>query len=85
MVSPHDIYFDVSPFWIQVRNFPIEYLNSSNVSTILNKVGRVVDVDVSIVEGGILRTFVRARVHVDVTKTLPSGCWVRGKIYQKSG
>lgn len=47
-VSPEEIYFDSNPFWIQVHNLPMEYLNSSNVTTILQKVGRVAETEESI-------------------------------------
>lgn len=73
-VSPHEIYFDLAPFWLQIHNLPMEFLNSSNVTTILSRVGKVLEVEEPIIEGRILRTFIRAKVALDITKPLPSGC-----------
>lgn len=75
-VAPHEICFDLNAFWIQVHNLPMEYMNCINTTTILQKVGRIVEMEDSIVEGRILKTFMRAKVEIDVTKPLPSGCWV---------
>lgn len=78
-VSPHEICFDLNPFWIQVHNLPTEFLNPINTRTIVQKAGRVIDIEDSIIEGRILRTFMRARIEIDVTKPLPTGCWVPRK------
>lgn len=78
-VSPQEIYFDMNPFWIQVHNLPMEFLNITNVATILKNVGTVTEIEESIVDGRILKTFIRAKVQVDVTKPLPTGCWVPRK------
>lgn len=47
------------------------------------KVGRVIEVEEPIVEGRVLRTFVRENVQLDITKPLPSGCWVPRKYLPK--
>lgn len=61
----------------------MEYLNSSNVASILEKVGRIVEIEESIVEGHILRSFIRAKVQLDDTKPLPSNCWIPRKSLPK--
>lgn len=78
-ISPLEVYFDANPFWIQVHNLPMEYMNSSNATTILSKIGRVMEVEEPIINGRIIRTFIRARVELDITKPLPSGCWIPRK------
>lgn len=78
-VSPQEVFFDLTPFWIQIHNLPTEYLNSINATTILNNVGKVVEIEEPIVEGKILRTFIRANVIIDITKPLSSGCWIPKK------
>lgn len=72
-MSPHELYFDEYPFWIQVHNLPLEYLNSKNVTTILSKVGRVMEVEEPIIEGRVIRPFSRAKVRINITKPLPQG------------
>lgn len=83
-VSPHEVYFDANPFWIQVHNLPLEYMDSSNVNTILRKVGKVMEIEESIVEGKILRTLMRARVEISPNHN-PQVAGYLGRIYQRSG
>lgn len=40
-VSLYELDFDYNSFWIQIHNFPLEYLNSKNITTILSKIGTV--------------------------------------------
>lgn len=57
----------------------MKYMNAVKVTTILVKVGKVEEIEESIVEGRILRTFVRAKMELDITKPQPSGCWIPRK------
>lgn len=75
-VSPYELDLTFCSFWIQVHKLPLEYLNSKNVSTILQKFGMVREIEDLLIDGRIMRTFIRARVYLDITKPLPSGCWV---------
>lgn len=61
----------------------MEFMNSTNTKTILQKVGKIVEMEESIINGRILRNFMRAKMEVDVTKPLPSGCWVPRKYLPK--
>lgn len=45
----------------------------------MQKVGGVLAIEESIIEGRVLRTFLRARVLIDVTKPFPAGCWIPWK------
>lgn len=74
--STVELDFTTNPFWIQVHNLPLEFLNTQNVTTLLKKVGRVVEVEGPMYEGKQLRNFISARVVLVVTKPLPSGCWI---------
>lgn len=42
----------------------------------MGKVGEILEVESPIVDGKILRTFIRGRVLIDLQKPLPTGCWV---------
>lgn len=73
-VSTTELDFDLNPFWIQVHNLPLENLNRQNITTILQRVGKIVDMEEPIVEGRIVRHLIRARDLIDVTKPLHVGC-----------
>lgn len=68
--------FSLNPFWIQVQNLPLENLNCQSAITLLQKVGRVVDIEDPLADGQLVRDFVRGKVLVDTTKPLPTGCWI---------
>lgn len=76
MVSYYQIEFNSSPMWIQIHNLPLELISSTNATKILQKVGEVIEVEDPVVEGRLLRTFIRGRVRVGLEKPLPTGCWI---------
>lgn len=47
------------------------------MTTILKKIGTVRVVEDPQIEGrSLMKTFIRARVSLDITKPLPTGCWI---------
>lgn len=74
--SPREICFDLNPFWIQVHNLSMEFMNNINTTTILQKTGKIVEMKNSIIDGRILRTYMRAKVLIDVKKTF--SFWLLG-------
>lgn len=64
--------FNKSSFWMQIHNLPLGFMNVSNATTLLNKVGEILEVEDPIVEGKILRNFVRGRVRIKLAKPLPA-------------
>lgn len=52
------------------------FLNIHNVTTLLLKIGRVLEVEDPFVEGRINRNYVGARALMDITKPFPIGCWI---------
>lgn len=67
-IIAEEIVFHWNPLWIQIHNLSMEFLNSTNGTTIFQKVGRVMEIEESILKGCVLRTFLRAKVLLDVTK-----------------
>lgn len=49
-------------------------LNCNNVTTILKKIGTMREVEDLQVEGRLIKTFIRARVSLNIAKPLPVGC-----------
>lgn len=76
MISYQLTEFTTSPMWIQVHNLPLELISASNARKILKRVGEVLEIEDPVVDGRLLRTFVRGRVKVELEKPLPTGCWV---------
>lgn len=59
-----------------IRNLSLGHLNCQSVPTILKKVGTIVEMEEPIVDGKIVRDYIRVRVLVDVTKPLLVRCWI---------
>lgn len=68
--------FPHNPFRIQIQNLPLENLNTQSAMTQLQKVGNIMEIEDPLVNGTLVRDFIRGRVLVDVSKPLPTGCWV---------
>ena len=78
-LSPGNVFFKYSPFWIRVFNIPIKSMNSLVGSWIANEIGVPILVD-SPKSGFAWGPFLRIRVDIDVTKPL-----MRGKIIHIEG
>lgn len=65
-------------FWVQIHGLPREDVNPENAFILLKKVGRVVEIDDPFKLGGGAPThFIRARVAINIKKTIWSGCWIQ--------
>lgn len=50
-------------------------MNVANARKLLQKVGEVMEIENPIVNGNLLRNFIRGRVKIDLNRPLPAGCW----------
>ena len=78
-VSPENVTFQRSPFWIRVFNIPIKSMNATVGNYIANEIGIPLLVDAP-KSGLAWGPFLRIRVDVDITKPL-----MRGKMIQIEG
>ena len=78
-VSPENVTFQRSPFWIRVFNIPIKSMNATVGNYIANEIGVPILVDAP-KSGLAWGPFLRIRVDVDITKPL-----MRGKMIQIEG
>ena len=78
-VSPENVNFQRSPFWIKVFNIPIKSMNAIVGNYIANEIGIPLLVD-DPKSGLAWGTFLRIRVDVNITKPL-----MRGKMIQIEG
>lgn len=78
-IACEEITFNRSPFWIQIHNLPLENMNTTNATVLLNKVGEVMEVENPIHRGMLLRNFTRGRVKLDLDRPLLAGCWIPRK------
>lgn len=76
-ITFENIDFSKAPFWIQIHGLASHEVNPENAPIILNKVGRILEVDDPLKTGDVATYYLRARVAVDVTKPLWSGCWLQ--------
>ncbi|KAH7845606.1 hypothetical protein Vadar_004013 [Vaccinium darrowii] len=71
-VKPSRIYFSDSPFWIQLRGLPLEYMSVEVGRKMMIGFGDVQEVEVAQLSGKQGRC-VQVKVELDITKALPRG------------
>ncbi|KAJ1416156.1 hypothetical protein SESBI_17681 [Sesbania bispinosa] len=77
--SLFEIDFGSTSFWVQIHGLPLKLLSTTNAAKIIPKVGEVLEVENPIVEGKLLRTFIRVRARLRKTIThRPSKGEIRG-------
>ncbi|KAJ1382959.1 Zinc finger, CCHC-type [Sesbania bispinosa] len=78
-VSVFEVNYDYVSFWIQLHGLPLEYMNTRNAIKVAKLLGEVVSVENTLVEGHLLRPFMRVRVQVNIKKPLVTGFWLLRK------
>ncbi|KAM1084188.1 hypothetical protein PS2_022246 [Malus domestica] len=74
-----EIQWELVLFWVQIRGVPLCLSTSSNITRLATAIGQVEEVE----DPSMARGFLRAKVLVDTTKPLITGCWLPRK--QKQG
>lgn len=59
--------------WVQLHDMPLGTIDNGNAMKIMEKMG---EVENPLVEGNLLRSFMRVRMKMDIQKLLPTGCGV---------
>ena len=67
-----DINMEVVLFWIQIRGVQPNLCSGDNIRCLASKVGEVEEIE----DPYKFRGFLRAKVAVDTTKPLITGCWL---------
>lgn len=75
-VPTYELDFLYNSFWVQVQNLPLENLIWQNAATLLKKMGDVLEIEEPVVERRVIKSFIKARVRLDISKSFPVGCWV---------
>ncbi|KAF7837557.1 reverse transcriptase [Senna tora] len=78
-VAFHEINFKLVPFWVQAHGLPLEQINHKNAERIGGKIGQVLLAENPRVNDKLVKSFVRVRVFVDVSKPLVTGFWAPRK------
>ncbi|KAF7834622.1 TMV resistance protein N-like [Senna tora] len=63
-------------FWVQFHGLPVEGMSIKNIAKLGEKVWIVLEIEDPWVKGAIVRSFVRARIRIDIRKPLMGGMWV---------
>lgn len=71
-VKPSEFDFSESPFWIQLRGLPLEYMSIVVGRKMMAMIGDVQEVHIAQLNGNQGRC-IRVKVVVDITKALPRG------------
>lgn len=74
--SVFEIDFAWVPFWVQLHGMPFGSMSMENASKIASQIGKIVDIENPMVDGCLVRSFIRVRVLVNVFRPLLTGCWI---------
>lgn len=74
--SIYEIDFDWVPFWVQLHGLPLEFMNSKNAVKLTEQIGDVIEVENPLMDGTLLRTFMRVKVSINIKQPFLTGCWV---------
>ncbi|KAJ1408205.1 Zinc finger, CCHC-type [Sesbania bispinosa] len=77
--SVFEVNYDFVSFWIQLHNLPLEMISAKNAVKLAGTIGEVLTVENPLVNGQLVRPFIRVRVKVNIKKPLVTGCWVPRK------
>lgn len=83
-VAVAEINFNKVPIWVQIHGLPFGAMTVINASKIMKLVGEIMEVEDPLVNGVLLRSFMRARINFDIQNPLPTGCWVPRKNHPKT-
>lgn len=83
-VAVAEVNFNKVPIWVQVHGLPFGAMTIANVTKIMKLVGDLMEVEDPMVNGVLLRSFMRARVNFNIQNPLPTGCWIPRKNLPKS-
>lgn len=79
-----EIDFTRIPMWVQIHGLPLGAMTVTNATKMTKLVGEVLEIEDTMVNGVLLRCFMRARVNFNTLRPLPTGCWVPRKHGPKS-
>lgn len=77
-LSLDEVEWKFSPFWIQFHGLPFGGLTSKNAVRMGSSVGEVLEVEKPVVNGRIMRNFLRVKVLLDVSIPVIDGFWIEG-------
>lgn len=76
MLPINEIQWNFSPFWIQFHGMSLGGLSCKNAGILGSRIGDILEVEDPVVNGRVMRDFLRARVLVDISKPLMCGVWI---------
>lgn len=83
-VAASEIDFTNIPLWVQIHGLPLGATTVVNATKMMKLVGEILEIEDPMVEGVLLRSFMRARINFDTLKPIPTGYWVPRKNAPKS-
>lgn len=83
-IAVTEVDFNKIPIWVQIHGLPFGAMTVINAGKIMKIVGDIMEVENPMVDGVLLRSFMRVRINFDIQKPLPTGCWVPRKNMPKS-
>lgn len=79
-----EIDFSHVPIWVQIHGLAFGAMTVTNATKLMRMVGEILEVEEPMVDGVLVRSFMRARINFNTMKQLPTGCWVPRKNQPKT-
>lgn len=83
-VSVFEIDFSLIDCWVQIHGIPLDSFSTTNTAKIASYIGEVLEVENPLVDGHLLRTFLRVKVRLNTMKPLLTGFWIPRKDLPKT-
>ncbi|KAL4344709.1 uncharacterized protein DS421_11g337730 [Arachis hypogaea] len=74
--SIFEVRHDVMEFWIQLHGFPEDHMRDETTMVVGNMVGLVSEVEDPLVDGVLMRNYLRFIAAINITKPLQTGFWL---------
>ncbi|KAJ1405016.1 Zinc knuckle CX2CX4HX4C [Sesbania bispinosa] len=75
-VSVFEVNYDYVLFWVQFHGLPLDLMSTTNAGKIGKILGDVILVENPLMEGHMLHSFLRVRIHINIKKSLVTGFWL---------
>lgn len=84
-IAVTEIDFHKIPIWVQIHGLPLGAMTVANATKMMKLVGEIMEIEDPMVNGVLLRSFIRARINFNALNSIPTGVGCQGKMLLNPG